>query len=130
LETTSFGNRSDLDEKVSRTEFVQAVGFLKSAGFDANQIGAYLLVGLPGQAVAGVETSIEVVKAAGITPVLAYYTPIPHTALWNQAQNASRYDLEADPIFTNNTIFPCQGEAFSWPALSRLKQMVSGHPHY
>jgi radical SAM superfamily enzyme YgiQ (UPF0313 family) len=124
LETTAFETRSGLDCKVTETEFVRAVGNLKRAGFDASQIGAYLLVGLPGQSVRAVETSIDVVKAAGITPVLAYYTPIAHTRLWQEAVAASRYDLAADPVFCNNAIFPCRRESFSWPVLHRLKQRI------
>ena len=126
LETTAFEDRSALDSKVTRTEFIRAVGFLKTAGFQTRQIGAYLLVGLPNQSVTAVETSIRIVKEAGIIPVLAHYSPIPHTSLWDAAKAASRYDLESDPIFTNNAIFPCQREAFSWPALSRLKQLAAG----
>ncbi|MEJ2157817.1 MAG: B12-binding domain-containing radical SAM protein [Desulfobacteraceae bacterium] len=124
LETTAFEERSGLDGKVTEDEFLRAVGHLKSAGFEAGQIGAYLLVGLPHQTVTAVETSIKVVKSSGITPVLAYYTPIPHTPLWLEAVAVSRYDLEADPIYTNNAIFPCQRESFSWQTLSRLKRLV------
>jgi hypothetical protein len=40
-----------------------------------------------------------VVKQAGVTPVIAHYTPIPHTPMWDDAVAASRYDLESDPIF-------------------------------
>jgi radical SAM superfamily enzyme YgiQ (UPF0313 family) len=125
LETTAFDRRFALDGKVTETEFHRAVGYLKSAGFTADHIGAYLLVGLPGQPVEAVEASIAVVKKAGITPVLAYYTPIPHTSLWPEAVAASRYDLEADPIYSNNAIFPCQSERFSWSTLSRLKQLAN-----
>jgi radical SAM superfamily enzyme YgiQ (UPF0313 family) len=125
LETTAFEARSDLDSKVTRQEFKQAVGFLKSAGFGPDRIGVYLLVGLPGQAMDQVEDSIRTVKEAGVTPVLAHYTPIPHTRMWEAAKAASRYDLAADPVFTNNAIFPCQGENFSWQVLSKLKRMVS-----
>jgi radical SAM superfamily enzyme YgiQ (UPF0313 family) len=124
LETAAFETRADLDSKVTEAEFIRAVEHLKAAGFESAQIGAYLLVGLPGQSIRAVESSIRVVKASGITPVLAYYTPIPHTALWSDAVAASRYDLAADPVFCNNAIFPCQRESFSWPALSRLKQLV------
>ncbi len=124
LETTAFEDRNGLDCKVTAEEFGRAVTHLKSAGFDPHQMGAYLLVGLPGQGVAAVEDSIQVVKAYGIRPVLTQYTPIPHTDLWDQAVAVSRYDLNADPIFTNNAIFPCQSEAFSWKVLSRLKEMA------
>ncbi len=124
LETTAFETRSGLDRKVTEAEFSRAVGNLKRAGFEPSQIGAYLLVGLPGQSVRAVETSIDVVKAGGITPVLAYYTPIPHTPLWQEAVASSRYDLAADPVFCNNAILPCRQESFSWSELSRLKNRV------
>jgi radical SAM superfamily enzyme YgiQ (UPF0313 family) len=124
LETTAFDKRQSIDRKVTEREFERAVGFIKAAGFSAGQVGAYLLAGLPGQEVSGIEASIGLVKRSGVTPVIAHYTPIPHTAMWPKAVAASRYDLEADPIFSNNAIFPCQSEAFSWEVLSRLKRMT------
>ena len=124
LETTAFEARSQLDRKVTRTEFITAVDHLKTAGFRADQVGAYLLVGLPGQSETAVRDSIDVVKSAGITPVLAHYTPIAHTRLWPLAVKASRYDLAADPIFCNNAIFPCQRRDFSWQTLSTLKERI------
>jgi len=124
LETTAFEGREALDGKVTEEEFRQAVGHLRAAGFGADQVGAYLLVGLPGQSVAAVERSIRVVQAAGITPILAHYTPIPGTRLWPAAVAASRYDLAADPIFTNNAIFPCSRADFSWQTLSPPKPMA------
>jgi radical SAM superfamily enzyme YgiQ (UPF0313 family) len=124
LETAAFETRDELDAKLTEAEFVQAVRHLKNAGFESGQIGAYLLVGLPGQSLSAVEASIKAVKNAGITPILAYYTPIPHTRLWKDAVAVSRYDLSADPVFSNNAIFPCRREAFSWKALSRLKGLI------
>jgi radical SAM superfamily enzyme YgiQ (UPF0313 family) len=123
LETTA-GDRRDIDHKVTRNEFLFAVSCLKSAGFRGDQIGAYLLTGLPGQSWDAVEASVETVRKAGIMPVPAHFTPIPHTALWPVAVASSRYDLESDPIFTNNAIFPCQKESFSWEPLVRLKNLI------
>ncbi len=125
LETTAFEQRSQLDRKVTEAELRRAVAHLQAAGFAPERIGAYLLVGLPGQSLAGVEASIAVVKALGLTPVLAHYTPIPHTRLWPAAVAASRYDLTADPIFSNNALMPCRPEAFSWQTVSRLKQLAA-----
>ena len=124
LETTAFDQRDGLDGKVEQKEFVLAVGYLKQAGFKAYQIGAYLLVGLPDQDLEAVRTSIAIVRRAGITPVMAHYTPIPHTRLWAAACAASRYDLASDPIYSNNAIMPCSREPFSWQSLSRLKQAI------
>ena len=85
LETTSFERRQTLDRKLTEAEFIGTVEHLKAAGFGAGQVGAYLLVGLPGQDLASVEDSIAVVKQAGVTPVIAHYTPIPHTPMWPAA---------------------------------------------
>ena len=125
LETVAFDARSPIDYKVTAAEFRRAVDHLITAGFDGRRIGAYLMVGLPRQRMSAVEASIGVVKEAGIAPVLAYYTPIPHTKMWPAAVAASRYDLEADPIYTNNAILPCRSEEFSWKTLSKIKQLVS-----
>ena len=124
LETAAFDARQELDKKVTAEEFKQAVRWLRDAGFDRNMIGAYLLAGLPGQDMASIENSINIVRQNNVTPVLAYYTPIPHTVLWPSAVASSRYDLESDPVFTNNAILPCQQEPFSWETLSRLKHLT------
>jgi len=125
LETVEFDHRQEIDKKVSEEEFKRAVGYLKKAGFEKKQVGAYLLAGLPGQELASIEHSIDTVKRHGITPVLAHYTPIPHTTLWPQAVAASRYDLESDPVFTNNAIIPCRKEPFVWDTITRLKELAA-----
>jgi len=126
LETAEFDHRQELDKKVSENEFKRSVNCLIDAGFNKDQVGAYLLVGLPGQKISAVEHSIKTVIDSAITPVPAYYTPIPHTALWPKAVAASRYDITSDPIFTNNAIMPCSKEPFSWDMLTRLKRLAAG----
>ncbi|MFP4446325.1 MAG: B12-binding domain-containing radical SAM protein [Desulfosudaceae bacterium] len=121
LETAAFDNRTAFDAKVTRAEFQRAVSCLRTAGFDRRQTGAYLLVGLPRQSLEVVEESIRIVRAAGLTPIPTYYSPIPHTLMWPAAVAASPYDLEADPIFANNAVFPCTPEGFSWETITRLK---------
>ena len=125
LETSEFDKRDQLDGKVNAHEFKRAIDCLRSAGFDQNQVGVYLLAGLPGQSLSSIEDSIKTVRQSGITPVLAHYTPIPHTAIWDKAVACSIYDLESDPLFTNNAIFPCLGETFSWKTISYLKNIAA-----
>jgi radical SAM superfamily enzyme YgiQ (UPF0313 family) len=124
LETAAGSAERRMDRKVGLREFERAATHLKAAGFGARQVGAYLLAGLPDQRREDLEKSIRAVRSMGIRPILAYYTPIPHTKLWRRAVAVSRYDLEADPIYSNNAIFPCQTEAFSWEALAHLKQLT------
>ncbi|MGD1974693.1 MAG: radical SAM protein, partial [Desulfobacterales bacterium] len=69
LETAEFNHREEIDVKVSEHEFKRAVNCLRDAGFKKNQIGAYLLVGLPGQKLDTIKHSIDVVKQIGVTPV-------------------------------------------------------------
>ncbi len=125
LETAEFDQRLALDKKVTEGQFKRAVSCLMEAGFTKNQVGAYLLVGLPDQKISTVEQSIRMVIDSGLTPVPAYYTPIPHTALWPKAVAASRYDITEDPIFTNNAIMPCSNEPFSWDMIARLKELAT-----
>ena len=125
LETAEFDHRKTIDRKVTEGDYRQAAGYLKKAGFEKHQVGAYLLMGLPEQDLAAVEHSIRAVKETEITPILAYYSPIPHTEMWPKAVAASRYDLEADPIFTNNSIIPCRSEAFNWKTITALKELAS-----
>ncbi|MFC1857724.1 B12-binding domain-containing radical SAM protein [Thermodesulfobacteriota bacterium] len=124
LETAFFGDREKIDRKVTQDEFMRAVSCLKSAGFKKEQVGAYLLAGLPGQTIDSVADSIKTVNESKITPIPAYYSPIPHTALWPRAVASSRYDLESDPIYTNNAIFPCQRRPFSWETVTYLKNAI------
>ena len=79
----------------------------------------------PDQAEAEVAASVLRVKELGATPVLASYSPIPGTALWPRAVATSRFDLAADPLFHNNSLFPCWPE-FSWDRYTRLKRLAAG----
>ncbi len=124
LETTLFGADRPFDVKVQAEDFVRAAQSLLQAGFERHQLGAYLLAGCPDQSEGEVLQAIRAVKAAGLTPIPAYYTPIPHTALWERACAVSRYPLADDPIYTNNAVFPCMPQGFSWDWIRRLKEAV------
>ncbi|HKL00966.1 MAG TPA: B12-binding domain-containing radical SAM protein [Desulfotignum sp.] len=107
LETADFSRHRRHDIKVLADEFFKAVSALKAAGFDGRRIGAYLLCGLPGQDLDDVAASMAFVKKAGILPVLAYYSPIPHTPMWETAVSSARFDITRHPLLTNNSLFPC-----------------------
>ncbi len=90
LETAAFSRTRRHDVKVCAHEFFRAVSALKHAGFKPGQIGAYLLCGLPDQNLDDVAESMAFVRNAGILPVLAHYSPIPHTPLWDTAITRAR----------------------------------------
>jgi radical SAM superfamily enzyme YgiQ (UPF0313 family) len=124
VETTALGD-ARLDAKLEAGELEAALANLREAGFAPAEIGVYLLMGLPDQAEAEVAASILRVKELGATPVLAQYSPIPGTALWPRAVATSRYNLTADPLFQNNSLFPCWPQ-FSWDRYTHLKRLAAG----
>lgn len=123
LETARFSEERPHDVKVKEVEFFWAVKNLIAAGFGTEQLGAYLLCGLPGQAVEDVAASMALVKKSGIVPVLAFYTPIPHTPLWETAVNSARFDITRHPVLTNNTLFPFVRSPADRRRISQLKNM-------
>ena len=124
VETTALGPARP-DHKLQAGELEAALANLREAGFRREEMGVYLLIGLPGQEEEEVINSIKRVQELGGTPVLAQYSPIPGTALWPQAVATSRYDLRSDPLFHNNSLFPCWPQ-FSWERYTRLKRLANG----
>jgi radical SAM superfamily enzyme YgiQ (UPF0313 family) len=123
LETSNTKLHRDLGKKFSKAEFERAVSQLKKAGFTTNQIGAYILMGLPGQTYDQVAETITYIGKADAMPYLSEYSPIPFTEMWKEAVEVSRFDLESDPLLHNNTLFPCwNGDVFK--EVSRLKKMA------
>jgi radical SAM superfamily enzyme YgiQ (UPF0313 family) len=123
LETIALGAKR-LDRKVQEGELERALSALQEVGFTRRELGVYLLIGLPGQEDAQIEESIKRVQALGATPVLTQYSPIPHTTLWPEAVQASRFDLANEPLYHNNSVFPCWPK-FSWPRYSHLKNLAT-----
>ena len=123
LETSDFSLHQDLDKKLTTGDFERAVGNLQKAGFSPNEVGAYILLGLPRQSVDSVMETINFVGRIGAVPYLSEYSPIPHTDLWEEAVRCSTYDIAAEPLFHNNTLLPCWDDTQK-QSLSRLKSRV------
>ncbi|WP_456325490.1 B12-binding domain-containing radical SAM protein [Desulfonauticus submarinus] len=122
LETANFNSR--LDKKLTKEQWERGLSNLFNAGFKPEQIGAYILFGLPGQTEAEIKDAIFFVKTWGIQPDLAYFTPIPHTSIFEQAKKVSPYPLSEEPLFQNNSIWPCVPGGFSWEKASFWKSLL------
>ena len=105
-------------------EFKKAVRSLKRAGYLTEEIGAYIMAGLPGQRVGEIEESIAFVREIGAKPGLVEYSPIPQTPLFEKAKQMSKCDLENEPLFHNNSIIPCQWEGQTLTDYKRLKEKI------
>jgi len=122
LETGHFKDR--LDHKLTREEWDRGMAILRETGFSPDQVGVYILFGLPGQGREEIKDSIEFVKSYGLRPHLAYYSPIPGSKLYPLAQRHSCFDL-SEPLCHNNAIWPCYPGGFSWEERSRWKHLVA-----
>ncbi len=123
LETADPKRRLSLDNKVSLEDFSRAMAYLHEAGFSSDQLGVYLLWGLPEQDFEEVKASALYVASHGASPYLAEYSPIPGTELYKEALQVSRYPLDEDPLFHNNSCFPCLSNP-DWNAIEETKRYV------
>ncbi len=122
LETSNEATQIETGGKVDNQQFRQAIKYLNRAGYSGEEIGVYLMVGLPGQRVEEAEEAIALVKETGANPMLVEYSPIPHTPLFQKARKMSQFDLENEPLFHNNSILPCQWDGFTMADYRRLKE--------
>ena len=121
FETASIKRQLETGGKITNDETHEAVTLLKKAGYATEDIGMYILCGLPGQTAEEVEASIDFIKSCGARPVIAEFSPIPGTQLWDDAVACSHYDLNNEPLFHNNTLLPCTNEMLTYEMYDRLK---------
>ena len=122
VESLDPGRQKKLGNKVVGGWFESAMDNLKTAGFGPENIGVYILFGLPGQNLDEVLTTAKVVREAGARPYLAEYSPLPGTPLWKEAVAASSFDLAGEPLYQNNTFFPCREKGFDWERVWEIKR--------
>jgi radical SAM superfamily enzyme YgiQ (UPF0313 family) len=134
FETIRIGLESSADEfhrqtggKTDIKSFISAVRQLKEAGFSTSQIGAYLLVGLPGQSAEQIEDDVDRVLEAGAYPKLAEYSPIPGTTMWKDATKSSRYPIEQEPLFHNCTLLPTAEPEVNSEFLRKTRQRIRAY---
>lgn len=124
FETADIVRQQQTGGKVTNSDLQQAAKSLAKAGYRKDEIGIYLLCGLPGQAAAEVRESIFFVKSCGAKPILAEYSPIPGTALWDAAVQVSPLNIQAEPLYHNNTLLPCQSDDFTEEMYQSLKSLT------
>lgn len=126
FETASVCRQTDTGGKVTNEETRGAVACLLEAGYRGNDIGIYILCGLPGQSASEVLDSIGFARSCGGKPVITEFSPIPGTPIWKEAVEASPYDIEQEPLYHNNTLLPCRGKEFTYGMYQELKNMARG----
>jgi len=106
FETVDPRVQSETGGKITNIEFKKAVNCLLKAGFKPSQIGAYLLIGIPGQNIQEIVDSIHYVIDCGAHPRLAKFSAIPGTKIWDETKSYFNLEEEVDPLFHNDALLP------------------------
>jgi len=106
--------------KVQNTDLTRAVQVLLNSGFGRQDLGCYVLMGLPGQEFGEVLESMIFVLKHGIKVSLASFSPIPGTPYWDDAVKQGLISADTDPLLTNNSIFPLRSNHFNYDVFIRL----------
>lgn len=124
LESCDNAVHNQLGNKTSAGEFIRATAILKDVGFSNNEVGVYVLAGLPGQHFQSAHDTVNFILDHGLRPLIAEYSPIPGTRLWPLAVQCSQFPIEHEPLFQNNTLLPCQSSYFTLNDLQHLKEQA------
>jgi radical SAM superfamily enzyme YgiQ (UPF0313 family) len=124
FETSDSNRQKKTGGKINNDEFKESIKHLKHAGYRADDIGVYILCGLPGQPADEIFESIRFVRSTGAHPLLAEYSPIPGSDLWIDAITSSPYPIDTEPLFQNNTLLPCKSASLTYEMYQTLKLMT------
>ncbi len=124
FETADIERQAQTGGKVRTDHLAKAARCLHEAGYAPQEIGVYLLCGLPGQQPSEIRMSIELVQSVGCRPILAEYSPIPGTALWKDAVESSPWNIAEEPLFHNNTLLPCRAPELTDEVYDDLKRLT------
>ncbi len=119
LETASLPRQNETSPKTNNRDFLQAVKYLKNAGYQGKEIAVNILLGLPGQDPAEIEESVEFIIPTGSRIFLEEYSPVPGTKDYERSGLAS----DCDPLLHNNSSFPLYHEA-ECERIQKIKNQV------
>jgi len=124
LETIDEKRQRETGGKITTEKFISAVNTLKRAGFTKEEIGVYLMYGLPGQSFEEVRKGVKFLKTLNVRINLTEFSPIPGTPCWEELKRKGIINDDIDPLLTNNTVFSYLYSGYNWDELERLKLEV------
>lgn len=110
------------DNKVTNEELLQAVRYLKEAGFSEREINVYTMFGSLDDGPEDIIEDIKFVTDTAKVPIkLSAYSLVPGS------EDYSRWQIseDLDPLWHNNTIFPLLNNRYSLEKIWQLRQLAS-----
>ncbi len=121
FETANQKRQSDSGDKVTNSIIVRAVNHLTKYGFRKENIGIYLMYGLPEQSLTEVLYGVEFIKKLDVRINLTEFSPIPGTLYWQDLKRQGIISEDIDPLLTNNTVYSYLLSNHNPSALEKLK---------
>ena len=125
LETVNKERQIETGGKVSTAEFVRSVKALKKCGFTKDDIGVYLMYGLPGQEFDEIREGVEFLSSLGVKINLTEFSPVPGTRCWEELLSSGIITEDIDPLLTNNSVFARLFSGYDPESLDQLKLQVN-----
>ena len=126
LETSNWLIQKNIGNKITKKAFLRAVESLFDAGFQSEGVGAYTMMGLPGQKPEDVLQDIAfLTDKCGIQAFLAAYSPIPGSKDFENMSIRIKEKLLEEPLYTNNTVFPNFSGAFDQDTIRSMRKIAS-----
>ncbi len=124
LETVDLERQHDTGAKVTNIDLERAVALFKQYGFTKNELGVYLMYGLPGQDFSEVTEGVRLLQTLDVKIYLTEFSPVRGTRSWNELIQNGVIDYTLDPLLTNNTVFPFLYSGYDARAVQSLKLAV------
>lgn len=121
FETTDEHRQEKTGNKVSNDELSRAVKYLNRAGFTKEELGVYLMYGLPGQPIREVREGISFLKSLDVRIHLTEFSPIRGTLAWEELLQKGSIEDGLDPLLTNNTVFSYLYAGYDSEDVGRMK---------
>ncbi len=110
--------------KVRDEDLIRAAKLLTDAGFTNKEVGAYVMMNLPGQTVQEVLDAVDVCLDAGIDVSVNEFTPIVGSDIWMELVNSGKLSGLEDPLLLNNTIMPYWWKNMTVDEIEYIKRVV------
>ncbi len=121
FETSNEKRRKDMSNKISNLGMCEAIKNLVRAGYTANELDSYVIMGLPNQTLDEILKSMIFVNNLGVQIRLSSYSPIPGTLDFDRAVQSGLISEGIDPLLTNKTLFPLRSNELDYETFRKVR---------
>ena len=124
LETIDPSLYTAISGKINVEEFLQGVDNLQTAGFSREELGIYIMMGLPNQEDKQVIETIDFINKMGLIVKLNVFSPVHGTQAFNTSCESGMLSQDIDPLLTNETAFAMAHNQGKWQRMQEIREYV------